>query len=248
MNHLKHVTTFCEQHNQRLEQEVRSAISQRQQQLAERNTWLAEQGIPLIETGSSQSSPREIRIERRVAPSRSKPEGEPVLADAEYAFILAVIGAKARSMERMRGNYASWDEPALRDDLIAVLNTHYPGDVTGETFNRGGKTDILVRVEDANVFIGECKWWGGRKQLRDDDLPQLLGYRTWRDSKLALIYFCDRKDIHGVRDSVKAELAEAATFVRWTAAVGDELRCELHESENVDKRMTLAVEFVDLHD
>lgn len=86
---------------------------------------------------------------------------------------------------------------------------------TGETFNKGGKTDILVRVEDVNAFIGERKKWKGAKALHEDDLPQLLRYRTWRDSKLALIYFCDRKDIHSVRDTVHAELPRVANFVRW---------------------------------
>ncbi len=40
-----------------------------------------------------------------------------------------------------------------------MVNTHYRGQATGETFNKSGKTDILVRDGDRNVFVAECKWW-----------------------------------------------------------------------------------------
>jgi hypothetical protein len=36
-----------------------------------------------------------------------------------------------------------------------------------------GKTDLLIRVADQPLFIGECKIWSGPDQL--------LGYTTWRD-------------------------------------------------------------------
>ena len=59
-------------------------------------------------------------------------------------------------MERHPSIYAEKDEPTLRDHFIMVLSPHFDS-VTGETFNRGGDTDILVRHESANVFVAECK-------------------------------------------------------------------------------------------
>ena len=73
----------------------------------------------------------------------------------------------------------------MRDFLLMTLCTHYPN-TTGETFNKAGKTDILVRHEGTNVFVGECKFWKGIKAFRDT-IDQILGYLTWRDSKAAII-------------------------------------------------------------
>jgi hypothetical protein len=41
------------------------------------------------------------------------------------------------------------------------LNGHFTGEAGGELFNGSGKTDIIVRHDDRNVFIGECKIWAG---------------------------------------------------------------------------------------
>ena len=41
-----------------------------------------------------------------------------------------------------------------------------------------GKTDILIRVEDRNVFIGECKLYEGPRSVTDT-LDQIFGYATW---------------------------------------------------------------------
>ena len=56
-----------------------------------------------------------------------------------------------------------------------------------EAFNSDGKTDILIREEDKNVFIGECKFYDGPKTVTDT-LKQICGYTTWRDVKLAIIF------------------------------------------------------------
>ena len=68
----------------------------------------------------------------------------------------------------------------------------------GETFNVSGKTDILVRSGDRNVFVAECKFWHGPKRF-DDAITQLLGYLTWRDSKVALVIFNHNRDSEAVR-------------------------------------------------
>ncbi|MFH9944196.1 hypothetical protein ACH4OT_33360 [Streptomyces murinus] len=47
---------------------------------------------------------------------------------------------------------------------------------------------ILIRVEDRNVFIGECKIWNGPQAI-EEAITQLLRYLVWRDSKAALLVF-----------------------------------------------------------
>jgi hypothetical protein len=53
--------------------------------------------------------------------------------------------------------------------------------VTAEAFNIEGKTDILVRHEGSNLFIGECKVWSGAKGF-GETVDQLFRYTGWRDS------------------------------------------------------------------
>jgi hypothetical protein len=98
---------------------------------------------------------------------------------------------------------------------------------TGETFNGAGKTDILIRVEDRNVFIDECKWWSGPAAV-DQALDQLFPYATWRDTKLALIFFVANKDITTVIARARELIQARAEFIN---RAGDpehgELRCEM---------------------
>ena len=57
-----------------------------------------------------------------------------------------------------------------------------------------GKTDILVREKDKNLFIGECKIWRDAERI-SEAVDQLLNYLTWRDTKAALVVFVKRKSI-----------------------------------------------------
>ena len=74
----------------------------------------------------------------------------------------------------------------FRDHLLLYLEPRYEGSATGETFNSTGKTDILIRHENSNAFIAECKFWTGQKGYLET-ITQLLGYLTWRDSKAAVV-------------------------------------------------------------
>ena len=101
-------------------------------------------------------------------------------------------------IERCPSSFASLDEEAIRTHFLIQLNGHYEGSATGETFNSSGKTDILIRADNRNVFIAECKFWDGRKSF-SKSIDQLLGYLAWRDSKCALLIFNKRKDSTAVR-------------------------------------------------
>ena len=150
-------------------------------------------------------------IRRRRSNERSRPgcrppttgafKPEPVLEEAEYQHILNVIEGMVKVMERSPKAFHGIDEEALRTHFLVQLNGHYEGQATGETFNFQGKTDILIRSGDRNIFIAECKFWSGPAMLTET-IDQLLGYLSWRDSKVAVLLFNRNKDFSKVLEAI----------------------------------------------
>jgi len=126
-------------------------------------------------------------------PSTESYKPEPELKEEEYQHILSVTRSLSLVIERNPASFATLDEESIRDHILLQLNGHYEGAATGETFNSNGKTDILIRVEDRNIFIAECKFWHGSKKF-EEAIDQLLGYLTWRDCKCALVVFNKQKN------------------------------------------------------
>jgi hypothetical protein len=117
---------------------------------------------------------------------------DPTLLEDHYLNILNIIEKMTKVMERSPAAFAKMEEEHLRFHFLVQLNGQYDG-VTGEAFNFQGKTDILIREGNHNLFIAECKFWSGPQGL-NDTIDQLFKYVTWRDTKTALIKFVDRKD------------------------------------------------------
>jgi hypothetical protein len=157
---------------------------------------------------------RRERPAKRPTVATGKYEPEPVLDEKEYQHILEVLRSMSLVIERSPSSFASLDEEAIRDHFLLQLNGHYEGTATGETFNASGKTDILIRVDNKNVFIAECKFWRGPKAF-DEAIDQLLSYLTWRDSKCALLVFNKTKDSSAVRQKMH-EVMESRSQHRKT--------------------------------
>jgi hypothetical protein len=137
---------------------------------------------------------------------------EPTLDDSVYQNILQVIQDTGRVFERLPRVYADKDEESLRDHLILQLEPRFEGSTTGETFNKLGKTDILMRYEGKNIFVAECKFWRGIKSYLEA-LDQLLSYLAWRDSKSALVCFVENKEITTVLTAIETGTPEHPCFV-----------------------------------
>ncbi|MFJ6986538.1 MULTISPECIES: hypothetical protein [unclassified Streptomyces] len=127
-------------------------------------------------------------VPRRTAPVSEPFRPEPALDEGQYEAALKVLLHQRNQLERSPSTTAKMDEENIRDLLLLQLNGHFEGQAAGEVFNNVGKTDILIRVEDRHIFIGECKIWRGPKTITET-LDQLLGYLTWRDTKAALVLF-----------------------------------------------------------
>ena len=192
-------------HNSTAPQTVKSAI-QRKRQLAEATIGaVSALGIPMKRrdkplTFIVPTKRRESPTRRPKVPTETyKPE--PVLKEAEYQHILEVIRSMSLVIERSPAAFTFLDEEAIRTNFLLHLNGHYEGSATGETFNASGKTDILIRVNNRNIFIAECKFWRGPK-LFNKAVDQLLSYLSWRDTKCALLTFNKNKDSTAVRQKM----------------------------------------------
>lgn len=122
-------------------------------------------------------------------------------------------------MERHPSTYQGKDQEALRDHILTVLASHFPH-AGAETFNHLGKTDILIRQEGQNVFIGECKIWSGPKR-HPDAIDQILGYLTWRDSKAAIVYFVRNKNLDPVLEEIDAATPHHQCYVETLGKTND---------------------------
>ena len=191
-----------ENHNHTAPDKVRSALERKRKSALSVMDTVSNLGIPVKRRGEPPTFA--IPAKRRRPPSTlpsvatERYAPEPVLEEQEYEHILEIIRSMSVVIERSPSSFATLNEETIRDHFLLQLNGHYEGGATGETFNASGKTDILIRVDDRNVFIAECKFWKGRKAF-NEAVDQLLGYLSWRDSKCALLVFNRTKDSTAVR-------------------------------------------------
>ncbi len=149
-------------------------------------------------------------------------------------------------IERSPSSFASLDEEAIRDHFLLQLNGHYEGSATGETFNASGKTDILIRAENRNVFIAECKFWRGPKSLIDA-IVQLLSYLTWRDSKCALLVFNRTKDSSAVRQKMHDIMEERSEHRKTVSHQPDgDSRYVLVKESDPGREITVTTQLYDM--
>jgi hypothetical protein len=221
--YLGYARNEIEPFNRRLESQARTAIQNRRARVERHRAHLAKTGLPVgppEKHAKTYIAEALVRRPAPVLPTTSPGEPirlEPVLAEEVFEHILSVIRLQAVGIERSPATYANMNEEALRTVLLDALNTHYRGQGTAEAFNVKGKTDILVRHEGRNLFIGECKVWSGAKGFLDA-IGQLFGYTAWRDTKLALIMFVRQRDLTAIIEKAHDALAEHERFVRWGVA------------------------------
>jgi hypothetical protein len=207
-SYLENLRRNAEGFNGQLRQLAREAIERRRQKLLADQNLVAALGFRLKERQDSTQTYVTPQVRRKITPtlppaSTAPFKPEPTLSPDDYDHILSVIQNMALVMERSPSAFAAMDEESLRSHFLVQLNGHYEGQATGETFNYEGKTDILIRAEGKNIFIAECKYWGGPKKLTET-LDQLLNYSCWRDTKVAVIIFNRRKNFSSVLDAIPA--------------------------------------------
>jgi hypothetical protein len=198
--------------------QARSAIESRRQKLIGDRNLVGGLGFKMKPRPGTAQTFTAPEVRKKLAPSLPaastlpyKPE--PVLSNADYEHILGVLQNMVQVMERSPSAFETMDEESIRSHFLVQLNGHYEGQATGETFNYEGKTDILVRSDGKNIFIGECKFWSGPKMLTET-IDQVLGYTSWRDTKVAVIVFNRNKDFSRVLGTIAETASAHANFKR----------------------------------
>ena len=194
--------------NDELESIARQYIEELRARLLASQNLVVSLGFKLKRRGDSPKTYTAPEVRRKITPklpsASSVPyKPEPTLDEPDYEHILEVIENMAQVMERSPSAFSTMDEESLRSHFLVQLNGHYEGQATGETFNYDGKTDILIRSDGKNIFIAECKYWGGPNTLTAA-IDQLLDYSSWRDTKVAVIVFNKNKNFTNVLNSIKS--------------------------------------------
>ncbi|HWQ22580.1 MAG TPA: hypothetical protein VNK94_00575 [Gaiellaceae bacterium] len=218
--------------NATLEPRARRLIVTRRDRIRTSYERAASSGIPIGPRGQREKTyitDAIVRVPSPVTPARAETPIplEPTLGDEHFEHILHILRAFFAQVERTPETYAKLSEEERRDLIVTTLNTHYRGQTTAEAFNAHGKTDILVRVDDRNVFIGEAKFWSGEKAFTEA-VDQLFSYAAWRDTKLALIVFVREKGFSAIVQKAQAALEEHTAFGSWEeTATETELRAQM---------------------
>ncbi len=243
---LNYIEEDIDPFNAQLRTEADRLVTERRQKLLDSRNLEADLGIRVVSRSgpgsySIPTKPKSVTVTRTAGNSQPfRPE--PVLAVDDYEETIRLVIAWGRSLERTPEVFAPLKEEHLRAFILTILNSRFEGEAGGELFNGKGRTDILVRVEDRNAFIGECKFWKGPAEFAKA-IDQLLGYVVWRDSKAALILFITNKDATSVVSNAIQALSTHERHKRTIDSVDQSMRSDFvfHADGDREREIHLAL-------
>jgi hypothetical protein len=248
MTQLVYVNDEVKQFNAQVEGRVRNAIQVRKEQIEKQTGVLAALGVPIRKSSNTPATFAVPAPQIRRMIEVKKPEvheasfsPEPTLDTVTYMQILRLIHDVGKQFEKLPSIYKGKEEEHLRDHLLMFLEPNFTGSATGETFNKSGKTDILLRHDGNNVFIAECKFWKGAKSF-GEAVSQLLGYLTWRDSKAAVVVFVQNKDFTQVLETADSEIRRHPNYLKLENIVDETWSIHhVHLNDDRNRVVNLAV-------
>lgn len=223
--------------NTSLRVQIKRRLESRLQRIEQARSLDESSDIPIYQAPVDDQIPIPIEPVALRPPPRDTPiASNPAMGQEIYDDVVQTIEQMTRAMERTP-TAAKLGEEEIRDLILFVLNANYRGAVAGEVFNGEGKTDILLRWDGANAFIGECKFWTGPSDF-SAAVDQMLGYVTWRDTKAALIIFIrDRKPDDVMKKAHSAIRAHTAYNTGSPSAASDLRANYVLRSKHDDERL-----------
>ena len=238
--------SMLEAHNKGLPAIAEQAIQQRRERLLAQSERAASLGIPVRRREDAPTTYAIPTARKKATPALPQASAapftpEPAWAMEQYEQALKIMQDMTLVMERSPDAFRMMDEEALRQHFLVQLNGQFEGKATGETFNMAGKTDILLREGERNVFIAECKFWKGPKAF-GEAIDQLLSYTTWRDGKTAILIFNRGTETSTVLAGVDATAKAHGNFkraVNWPHESG--FRYVFHANGDTNRELILTV-------
>lgn len=238
--------------NQSLHNLVKQAVDFRREKLKKQNSLCDVLGIPLKQKNGVPSF-EPIKVNKKITkplppPPKEGYKAEPGITDADYGIIIKLIRHSGTSFEKTPKTFSVHDEEELRDIILSHLNAVYEGEAKGETFNKSGKTDILISEEGRSAFIAECKIWRGQKSF-SEAIDQLLSYLTWRDCKTALVVFNkNNKNFSQILESVDSTVSAHPNFIsKVSQADENEWLYKMRAKDDESRPVRMNVMFFNLY-
>ena len=249
--HVGWIATDVAGFDRTLKLEAGVAIDKRRKRLLESQSMVADLGYPMRERTDAPRTYAVPEVRRKLMPAPPSASSapfvpEPALDLQHYEHILDVIQNMVLVMERSPSAFQTMSEEDLRQHFLVQLNAQYEGAATGETFNYEGKTDILIRANAKNIFIGECKFWDGPASLTRA-IDQVLGYASWRDTKVAVLVFNRGGTFTDVLAKIPGTLTDHPSFKRDLLVLGEtRLRGVFRHRDDPNRELTLTVAAFDV--
>lgn len=188
-----------------------------------------------------------IKIEKRIKELSTKVncEEEYYIPEEHYKEILKILRQCGSSMEKIPDTYIQMGEEKLRNIFVSHLNVTYEGQAQAECFRNKGKTDICIEYNNRAAFISECKIWKGVNTIQNT-INQLLGYTTWKDTKLSIIIFNKKnKDFFSLINTFEENIKNVENYYRHSKIGMNEFELLLN-SDNTGQYIKIRVFIFDL--
>jgi hypothetical protein len=246
---LKDINSF----NDSIKSYVITEIEKRKKKILNSKNLLSQLGVPLRKrdnTAQTFTTPnpakrKKIHVKPKVSEKGFTPE--PTLDFNEYTEILKLINDVGKNFERLPSTYKDKGEEDLRDHILMILDPNFElGSATGETFNKTGKSDILLKYDSSIIFIAECKFWSGQKNYLGT-ISQLLNYMTWRETKASVIVFVNQQDFSSVLNKVEQQTKEHPNYLGYVNNSDENwFNYRFHLNGDTNREIKLAVQLFHL--
>lgn len=202
--------------NEDLRTTLRSIIEERKSQLkAQEETITRLATVIPLKLQQKPSAPivplakkREIRINPPQPKKLMQPRIEPKILNA----IIDILVRGGKTFEAAPETFAKLDETDLRNILISFLNGNFRLHAVAEAFNKLGKSDISLRYSGDNLFVAECKFWGGNN-VYVETIDQLFRYLTWRENLGVILCFVRERDFTSIIEKAKSATTSRGTYI-----------------------------------
>lgn len=244
-SNIRNINELVTNWNNGLEGLIKSFFLQLKNKFLQENSFFTAINVKVNKDTTSLFTAPTILKKQVPVPTISKDKefsSEPMMANEMYSNVLKVIYDLGKSMERKPSTYKDKDEEGLRDQFLLVLETRYESaTATGETFNREGKTDIILKYanDGSNLFVAECKIWHGASEFQNAIYQLFDRYLTWRDSKTALLIFATNKDFTKLLQTIKSETKLHHYFVKEAGSRGETSFSYIFHLPNDSEKMVL---------